>query len=404
MQQNMSRRFMLYLLIAPSMFLAACDDKKEATGTSEKKQTYTCSMHPQIVQDKPGTCPICGMDLVLFDKNNKDAFLTLSESQVTLANVSTVTVGSAALTNFKQLNGRLNTDPQQSAYVSSRVAGRIENLYIKETGVRVSKGQPLYRIYSEQLATLQQEYLVAAAQVKQFPTDERFAQIEKAARQKLLLYDQSPFQINKLVETQKTLPYVTYSASVSGVVAEILATEGQYLAEGGSIMRLEGYNDLWVEADVYPSEAATVSIGQRLQVIVSGWENEPQHMVVQFINPSIQSGSQLLQVRGTIPNVNNQWQAGLQANIMLPVRTKGNVLTLPVDAVIRGAKSSHVWVQTGKGRFEPVMVETGLEDNNSVEITKGIKQGDQVVVTGAYLLYSEYILKKGADPMAAHNH
>jgi Cu(I)/Ag(I) efflux system membrane fusion protein len=333
-----------------------------------------------------------------------DAFLTLSESQITLANVSTVIVGSAAFTNFKQLNGRLNTDPQQSAYISSRVAGRIENLYVKETGVRVNKGQPLYRIYSEQLATLQQEYLIAAAQVKQFPTDERFVQIEKAARQKLLLYDQSNSEINKLIETQKVVPYVTYFGSVSGVVAEILATEGQYITEGGSIMRLEGYNDLWVEADLYPSEAAAVSIGQRLQVIVSGWANEPQNMVVQFINPSIQSGTQLLQVRGTIPNVNNQWQAGLQASIMLPVKTKGNVLTLPVDAVIRGAKSSHVWVATGKGRFEPVMVETGLEDNNSVEITKGIKQGDQVVVTGAYLLYSEYILKKGADPMAAHNH
>src|SRR5688572_28849789 len=202
MQQNISRRFMLYLLAAPSIFLAACDDKKEATGTSDKKQTYTCSMHPQIVQDKPGTCPICGMDLVLFDKNNRDAFLTLSESQITLANVSTVIVGSAALTNFKQLNGRLNTDPQQSAYISSRVAGRIENLYVKETGVRVNKGQPLYRIYSEQLVTLQQEYLIAAAQVKQFPTDERFVQIEKAARQRLLLYDQSNSEINKLTERQ----------------------------------------------------------------------------------------------------------------------------------------------------------------------------------------------------------
>ncbi|MHA4845183.1 efflux RND transporter periplasmic adaptor subunit [Flavitalea antarctica] len=404
MLQRITRRLMLYLLVGTSIFLAACEENKTITNAEEKKQTYTCSMHPQIVQDKPGTCPICGMDLVLFDKNNKDAFLTLSESQITLANVSTVTVGSAALTNSKLLNGRLNTDPQQSAYVSSRVAGRIENLYVKETGVRVSKGQPLYRIYSEQLATLQQEYLVAAAQVKQFPTDERFVQIEKAARQKLLLYDQSTLQINKLVETQEAVPYVTYSATVSGVVAEILVTEGQYVIEGGSIMRLEGYNELWVEADIYPAEAGAVSIGQRLQVIVSGWENEPQNMVVQFINPSLQSGTQLLQVRGTIPNVNNQWQAGLQASILLPVKTKGNVLTLPVDAVIRDGKGSHVWIATGEGKFEPRMVETGMEDNNSVEITKGIEQGEEVVVTGSYLLFSEYILKKGAHPMAAHNH
>lgn len=392
-----------FVAVVPGLLLAACKEKK-GEASAVKKQTYTCSMHPQIVQEGPGTCPICGMDLVPFDKNNTDPNLTLSESQIALANVTTVTIGSSALDNNKVLNGRLVTNPEQTTFISSRVAGRIEVLYVRETGVRVSKGQALYKIYSEQLATLQQEYLVAVAQAQQFPADERFQQIEKGARQKLLLYDQTEVQLQQLLKSQKTEPYVTYPAPVSGVVAELQVTEGQYVAEGGPIMRIEGYNNLWVEADVYPAEASAVKIGQAVKVIIPGWENQPQNMTIQFINPSIQSGSQLMNVRGNISNPNNQWQPGLQANILLPVKSKGNVLTLPVDAVIRDGKGMHVWIEESKGKFVPRRVKTGQENADVVEITEGLEHGEKVVVTGAYLLYSEYILKKGADPMAGHKH
>jgi Cu(I)/Ag(I) efflux system membrane fusion protein len=400
MERKRFIRTIAVVSLMPALLLAACtatDKKKVAEGP---KQTYTCPMHPQIVQDKPGTCPICGMDLVPFDKNNKEASLTLGASQIALANITTMVVGTGALSNFKQLNGRLVTDPEKTTVISSRVAGRIEVLFVKETGVKVNKGQPLYKIYSEQLASLQQEYLLAAAQVKQFPEDARFQQIEKAARQKLSLYDQSPAQINQLVQTQKVNPYVTYPATESGMVSELSVSEGQYVSEGGAVMRLEGYHQLWVEADVYPAEAAAIKVGQSVKVIVTGWENDPQTMTVQFINPSLQSGSQLMQVRGTIPNPDHRWQPGLQANILLPVKSKGDVLSLPVDAVIRDGKGTHVWIEKGVGKFEPRMVQTGMENFDAVEITKGLAAGDTVVVTGAYLLYSEYILKKGSDPMA----
>ncbi|RFS19606.1 efflux RND transporter periplasmic adaptor subunit [Chitinophaga silvatica] len=389
-----------FISLAPALFLAACKEKSKEVA-DEKKQTYTCPMHPQIVQDKPGTCPICGMDLVPFDKNNKDASLVLGASQIALGNITTMVVGSGALSNFKQLNGKLATNPENTAVISSRVPGRIEALYVKETGVKVHKGQPLYKIYSEQLASLQQEYLLAVAQVRQFPDDARFQQIEKAARQKLSLYDQSDAQIHQLIQSGKANPYVVYPATASGYVAEVTVTEGQYISEGGAVMRLEGYTQLWVEADVYPSEASSVAVGQSVKVVVSGWENEPQMMTVQFIAPSFQSGSQLLQIRGTIPNPDNRWQAGLQANVLIPVKSKGNIISLPVDAVIRDGKGAHVWVEKDKGKFEPRKVKTGMENFDSVEITEGLKEGESVVVSGAYLLYSEYILKKGADPLTS---
>ncbi|WP_316842036.1 efflux RND transporter periplasmic adaptor subunit [Pedobacter gandavensis] len=391
------------LALVPSVFIAACKSEVKETskdGVIAKKQTYTCPMHPQVIKEEMSTCPICGMDLVPFEKNSNEKALKVDEKRQILANITTVMIGANSLSGSKQLNGRLTVDPQQSSYISSRIAGRIEQLYIRETGVRVKKGQPLYQIYSEQLSALQQEYLMAVAQQKQFPGDKIEQQLVESAKQKLLLYGQSAGQIKQLLATQKKNPYVTFFAPEGGVVAEISVTPGQYVSEGGPIMRLEGYGDLWVEADVYPNEAGSIKEGQKVKVVIPGWEDQPQEMTISFITPSLLSGTQLTQIRGSIPNPNQQWQPGAQANVFVPTgNQKNSALTLPVDAVIRDGKGMHVWIKKGKDSFEPKRVTTGQENDNQVEITAGLSEGEQVVVTGAYLLYSEYILKKGKNPI-----
>jgi Cu(I)/Ag(I) efflux system membrane fusion protein len=391
-------------ILAPSIFLAACTDKKSASAAGSKEQTYTCPMHPQIVQNQPGTCPICGMELVPFDKSSAADVLTLGASQQALANITTITAGTHEFSSYTRLNGRLTINPEQTNYVSSRVPGRIEVLYVKETGVRINKGQPLYKIYSEQLSTLQQEYMLMADQAASFPADHRFRQMELAARQKLLLYGQTEAQLKALVKSKKVDPFVTYFAPESGIVAELSITEGQYVPEGGTIMKLEAYGQLWVEADVYPSEANKVRNGQTVKVLVAGYEEQPQTMNISFITPALQAGSQVMQIRGTIPNPNNQWQPGLQAIVLLPSVNKGKALTLPVDAVIRDGNGTHVWVEKEKNKFQSKMVTTGMENFDQVEITSGLEEGEKVVVTGAYLLTSEFILKKGKNPMSGHYH
>jgi membrane fusion protein, copper/silver efflux system len=313
-------------------------------------------------------------------------------------------VGDTSLSNHKTLNGRLAINPEKTVYVSSRVAGRIDVLPVRETGVKIAKGQQLFGIFSEELAALQQEYIVTVAQVEQFPNDDKFRDIEKGARQKLLLYGQSSAQITRLKQTRKTEPYVTFASPVNGVVAELSVTQGQYVNEGDAIMRIENYDHLWVEADLYPSEAAAVKVGLIADVRVAAGGDKPVKMKIEFISPNIGEGSQVSQVRGSISNPKNLFQPGMQALINVPFGTRQQVLTLPASAVIRDGKGTHAWVQVAKGKFEPRMVKTGTENSNEIEIVQGIERGERVVVTGAYLLYSEYILKKGSDPIATHNH
>lgn len=398
-KRSIKHKIALILLVL-SVFIACNSNEKPQASGKEKQQTFTCPMHPQVIKHEAGSCPVCGMDLVPFEKSSNDAALKIDQQRQALANITTLRIGENTLSGAKQLNGRLTVNPEQSSYVSSRIAGRIEQLYIRETGIKVNKGQALYKLYSEQLETLQQEYLMAVAQEKQFQGDKIEQQIVASARQKLLLYGQSEQQLRQLLSQQQKDPFVTFYAPETGVVAELNVTQGQYVTAGSPIMRLEGYAQLWVEADVYPDEAAKIKPGQKVQVVVAGWEDQPKEMVISFITPSLQSGTQLMQVRGSIPNPDNQWQPGLQANVFLPSANSGQVLSLPSDAVIRDGKGNHVWIKSGKDSFEPRLVKTGTENENQIEISAGLHNGEQVVVTGAYLLYSEYVLKKGKNPSA----
>lgn len=363
--------------------------------------TYTCPMHPQIVQSAPGTCPICSMDLVLVVKTGEKATeIMLSESQMQLANVMVQPVSAGSIGNSTILNARLAADEQQTDVISSRVAGRIERLYIKETGQPIRKGQVLYEIYSEPLLTQQQEYLLALRQAEELK-EPRYEDFRRAAEQKLRLYGMTAEEIARLAKTRTVQPRIPFVAPAGGTVTEIAASEGQYVGEGALLYRLVDLGQLWVEAELYAGEARFVKVGDRVPVQVVGYETSPKvNARVTFINPEYRAGSQVLVMRAVMPNPGGRFQPGQQARVLLRHGVQRG-LTLPVDAVVRAGQGAVVFVQTGQGIFQPRRVQTGTETDQQVSITNGLKGDEQVAMSGAYLLYSELILKKGINPITA---
>lgn len=365
---------------------------------------YTCSMHPQIMQNTPGDCPICGMELIKVEKKKavSDESIMLSDQQIQLGNIQVDTVGKGAIGDETVLTATLSVDETKTTTVSARIAGRIERLYFKSEGDYVQKGAKLYDLYSEELNNAKQEYLLALE--KQRVLDNSIVdlkQLVQSAKNKLLLWGMSEAQINELERIRKSSPLTSFYSPESGYVTVLESHEGDYVMEGGTIVRLANLSSLWAEAQVYtsrmsefdPKGSATVRLPE-LGKEVKG--------TIQLVNPEINPDTRINLVRVSIPNAGNQLKPGMPAYVVLRNRQR-NSLTLPVDAVIRNEKMNMVWLQVDKNTFKSVMVQTGLEMGDRVEIRGGLKEGDVVVTTGAYLLNSEYIFKKGSNPMAGHD-
>ncbi len=390
------------ILLFVALSLSMCGKKNEHVQHGEIADKYTCPMHPQIIQETPGTCPICGMDLVKMGASAKaDGSIMLSESQIRLANITTTLTRFENMGENTIITGKLVVDEEQTEVISSRVAGRIEKLYFKEVGQWVMKGQALYEIYSEPLLTLQQEYLLALRQFEELKQN-RYESFLKASEKKLMLFGMTRDQIDKLSQQKRTDSRITFFASVSGSIARIDATEGQYVSEGSTLYRIEKLDKLWVEADLYPGESLLVKTGDRVGVQINGFESRRQEGKVTFLSPEYRQGSQIIIMRAVIDNPSGEFLPGMQATVILSHSDK-EVIALPSDAVIRDEKGSHVWILSSDGAFRSRMVKTGLENFEKVEIIEGLIEKENVVITGAYLLYGELVLKQGGDPMAHHH-
>ncbi|WP_291401441.1 efflux RND transporter periplasmic adaptor subunit [Daejeonella sp.] len=385
-----------FFLLFVGFLLYSCKDTKK--DKHAHAGTYTCPMHPQIINNAPGSCPICGMDLVPVNAAGSKNELMLSDSQVQLANIRTMSIATSSFSTSKVLNGRLITNPERTATVSSRYSGWIERLFIKETGIKISKGQALFQIYSEQIQTLQQDYLLQIKQAAAFPNEKIYSTMRNAAKNKLRLFGMSDSQIKSLENGTKTSPLLTVFSSESGTVTELNISEGQYVSEGTQVLKLENFDQLWLEMDVYPSEISDIKIGTKVKALVSGLGNEEQSLVIDFISPQIDPSTQILKVRAPIKNSGNL-QAGMQASVFLPVSEIRDAMSLPMDALVRDERGSHVWVKVGKNTFSPRIVKTGAENEDQIIILSGLEGVKEVVISGAYLLSSEFLLKKGMDPM-----
>ena len=385
--------------------LASCKNKNKIA--VDPDTYYTCSMDPQVVEYKPGKCPICKMDLTPVRKKNgenKDE-LQLSEQQIQLGNIQTDTIRNGTIGDQLVLTATLNFDQMKTTSVSSRVMGRVERLFYKNMGDYVKKGSPLYEIYSEDLNNAKQEYLLALDKKRAFSAETviDFDQLIQSARNKLLLWGLSEPQIAELTQTRKASPTTTFYSTAGGYVTQLDIREGDYVMEGGTIVKLADLSTLWAEAQVYTSQMAEVNSNSVAVVQLPDFENKEIRGRIEFVNPEINPDTRINLIRVSIPNPGNQLKPGMPAYVLLKSPQRKSI-TLPVDAVIRDGKGATIWLQTEKNTFKSIMVQPGLESGDRIEIKSGLNEGDIVVLTGAYLLHSEYVFKKGADPMAGHNH
>ncbi|MEO7305834.1 MAG: efflux RND transporter periplasmic adaptor subunit [Ferruginibacter sp.] len=327
--------------------------------------------------------------------------IELSELQIQLGNVHTDTIRNGTIGDQLVLTATLNFDQMKSSSVSSRVMGRVEKLYFKNLGDYVKNGSPLYELYSEELNNAKQEYLLALDKRKVF-ADETiidFDQLLQGAKNKLLLWGMSQGQVLELAKSKRATATTTFYSTASGYITTLDIREGDYVMEGGTIVKLADLSSLWAEAQVYTSQLAELDRNSAAVVLLPDFDGKEITGRIEFVNPEINPDTRINLIRVSIPNPGNQLKPGMPAYLLLksPLR---KTLTLPVDAVIRDGKGATVWVQTSDKTYKSVMVQTGLETDDRIEIKSGLKNGDVVVISGAYLLNSEYIFKKGADPMA----
>lgn len=364
--------------------------------------TYTCPMHPDVVQDKPGSCPVCGMDLVEVSHTGDDHHIMLTNTQLRLANITLAPVTMQRVGRTTVVNAILTVDEQQSGVISSRASGRVEKIFVKETGRNVRQGEPLYTLYSEELLTLQQEYLLAKEQYETLGQAEpRYKSFFDAARRKLLLLGLTSSQIDRLNQSSLR-PEVVFLAPQSGTISEVDIVEGMYVTEGSPLFRIEDTRSLWVEAELYPGEEALVRVGDTITVTTEGSSGPIQSTVI-FLSPEFRSNTQVTILRARIDNPDGRLRAGQFAQVYLTQATH-SALAVPADAVIRDEHGARVYLASEGHAFRPQPVKIGLEGPDLIEVTQGLLEGDTIAVTGAYLLHSEFVLKQGSDPMAGHTH
>jgi Cu(I)/Ag(I) efflux system membrane fusion protein len=205
-------------------------------------------------------------------------------------------------------------------------------------------------------------------------------------------------QINQLEQDTQPSALTSFYSTEEGYITTLNIKEGDYVMEGGTLVQLANMSTLWAEAQVYTTQMSLLNKGEEVSIRIPDLNDQTISGKIDFVNPEINPDTRINLVRITISNINHQLHPGMPVYIILNSSVH-NSITLPSDAVLTDSKGSTVWVETKPGIYEVRMVKTGVDNGNTVEITSGLRPGDVVVTTGAYLINSEYIFERGANPM-----
>lgn len=416
--KNSPVRYILLILIVQTISLgmfSGCKGRKaDISGETQKKELWTCSMHPEIIRDKPGTCPICGMDLV---RKMEDATV-INDIQLNdlLQPSDRFVVSSIPVTAIRKESpsieidalGRIAYDTRLVNTISARVSGRIEKLYVKYRYQHIMKGQRIMEIYSPELLTAEQELLFL---VKNDPGN---SSLINAARQKLLLLGVSEGQLNQIIKSQKPSLSITVYSSYSGhiheagntmpgetsadqkmdiskVTAELPVKEGMYVEKGQTIFQLFNVDRSWVLLNIFPEFQSLVKIGDAVRIIPETTPANNFRAKIDFIEPFYQNGSKTSTVRVYFDNSKLNIPVGSQVRATIFTSVKES-WWLPKEAILSLGIDKVVFLKVDGG-FKAHKIETGLAYKSQVQVVSGLTETDSVAGNAQFLADSESFIK-----------
>jgi Cu(I)/Ag(I) efflux system membrane fusion protein len=383
---------------------------------SEQEAYYTCPMHPSVHSDKPGACPVCGMALVkktaLKEPPMSETMMlravSLSPTQRVIANVATTRVARKSLHEEIVAVGKVDYAEPNYRRISTRFPGRLEKLYLSYTGQHVNNGDPVADIYSPEVISAQQEYLLAKEsydQVKDSPDliAGGAAALVQQSREKLLLWGFTEQQIERLDSTKTVGNIVTMYSPISGTVLKKNVDPQQYVGMGEDIYHIADLSLVWVYAEVYEKDLQLVKAGQRVTMTTEAYPDEIFTGKVVFIDPVINPETRTVRIRSEFTNPGNRLKPEMyvKARIQIPAQQS---LAVPNSAILRTGKRNIVWVEVHENTFEPREVTLGVSTDSYTQVLKGIREGESVVASGGYLIESESQLQQPSSESPDHQH
>ena len=431
--------------------------KTENIENANENQLWTCGMHPEVILDEPGQCPKCGMNLVavknmqgsetgtstssgerkiiywqapmnpteIYDNPGKsnmgmdlvpvyEGDLSSGSSiridPVTVQNMG-VRIAPVERTDFSRVIrtiGKVDYNEEKIYVVSSKVSGWIEKLYVGYTGKLVRENQPLLEIYSPELVTTQQEYLLALKN-RELVSNSKYASIRDGAesllnstRQRLLYWDIPEAEINKLEKRGTVKKTLILESPASGVVIHKNAVEGLHVKAGTSLYKIADISTIWVYVSIYDNEAPWIKVGQKAVMELSYLPGKKLEGRVSYIYPYLSDKARNLKLRLEFANPGLELKPGMYANVNIETSPILDAIVVPTEAVIRSGRRNIVFISLGKGRFEPREVILGEESaSRQVRIISGLLGHEKVVISAQFLMDSESRLQEAIQKMLA---
>lgn len=385
---------------------------KSPSATTERKVLYWYdSMNPQRTYSKPGKAPD-GMELVPKYAGDEDASMgkmavgtvKIPPEKQQIIGVRTVTVQREPLMRTVRTTGQVTADETRIAHVHVKISGFIEKVFVDYVGQLVKKGQPLFTLYSPDLVSTQEEYLIAKRGDKQLSSSQ-FAEVSqgaqsllRSARERLRLWDISEEQIKKLDDTGEVSRTLTLYSPISGFVMERKAFPQTAITPDMDLYSITDLSTIWVNADVYEYEVPFVKVGQQAEMELSYDQGKRYSGKITYIYPTVDPIARTVKVRIEFPNSDFALKPQMFANVQLNINY-GNQIVIPQEAVMDSGDKQYVFVVHDGGIFEPRTVQLGAKLEGKAAVLSGLKTGEMIVTSGNFLIDSESRLKSAMGGM-----